>query len=171
MVNVPSQTPVSYFEESDSNDDWTRLPSSGDVEPDEWRSGSVVVRRVRTARSIRYSGHGRRVHIKDAPSDMGIRRLVPYTTLPGSTGNLRRRLDDANRHFRRKASAVLGDEDAVRLLAKVYQVVTLDLEEFDTCEEGIALAKLTAANFCEIGANVIYITEAGQSFIEELSGE
>ena len=37
-----------------------------------------------------------------------------------STEELRQRLDNANRHFRRKAAAVLGDEDAVRLLAELY---------------------------------------------------
>ena len=85
-----------------------------------------------------------------------------------STEELRQRLDNANRHFRRKAAAVLGDEDAVRLLAELYQSFNLDIEEFDTCQQGIALAKLTAANFCEVGSKVIYITKAGQRFIEAL---
>ena len=30
------------------------------------------------------------------------------------------------------------------------------------------MAKLTAANFCEVGANVIYITESGQRFIASI---
>ena len=87
------------------------------------------------------------------------------------TEGIRQRLDNANRHFRRKAAEVLADEDAVRLLADLYQSVNIALDEFDTCERGFALAKLTAANFCEVGARVIYITEAGQRFIEALDKE
>ena len=103
-------------------------------------------------------------------TDIRVKRQ-PEATDNASTDELRRRLDNANRHFRRKAASVLGDEDAVRLLAELYQSFNLDIEEFDTCQQGIALAKLTAANFCEVGAKVIYITEAGQSFIEALHRE
>ena len=85
-----------------------------------------------------------------------------------STEDLRHRLNNANNHFRRKAAEVLGDEDAVVLLADLYEQSSIGLSDFDTCQHGIALARLTAANFCEVGANVIYITEAGQSFIESL---
>ena len=85
-----------------------------------------------------------------------------------SAEKLRNRLDNANNHFRRKAADVLGDEDAVLLLANLYEQSSINLTDFDTCQHGITLARLTAANFCEIGANVIYITEAGQNFIESL---
>ena len=88
-----------------------------------------------------------------------------------STESLRQRLANVNNHFRRMAAVVLGDEDAVRLLAELYQSFNLDIEDLDTCQQGIALAKLTAANFCEVGVKVIYITEAGQSFIEALHKE
>ena len=81
---------------------------------------------------------------------------------------LRQRLENANNHFRWKAAEVLGDEDAVRLLIKLYQRSTIRIAEFDLCQDGISLARLTAANFCEIGANLIYVTEAGQRFIESL---
>ena len=100
-----------------------------------------------------------------------IRAKQTEPTANASAKELRQRLDNANRHFRRKAAAVLGDEDAVRLLAELYQSFNLDIEEFDTYRQGIALAKLTAANFCEVGVKVIYITEAGQSFIEALHRE
>ena len=84
------------------------------------------------------------------------------------TEELRQRLDNANNHFRWKAAEVLGDEDAVRLLIELYQQSTIRIAEFDACQDGISLARLTAANFCEVGANLIYITEAGQRFIESL---
>ena len=92
-------------------------------------------------------------------------------TIESSTARLQHRLDNANRHFKWKAAEVFGDEDAIRLLARLYQSINIELEEFDTCQHGMALAKLTAANFCEIGAEVIYITEAGQRFVEALNRE
>ena len=64
---------------------------------------------------------------------------------------------------------MFGDEDAVRLLARLYQTVIVDIADFDACKDGVSLAKLTAANFCEIGAKSIYITEAGQNFIDALN--
>ena len=84
------------------------------------------------------------------------------------TEELRQRLNMANNHFRWKAAEVLGDEDAVRLLIELYQRSTIKIAEFDTGQRGLALARLTAANFCEVGAKIIYITEAGQGFIESL---
>ena len=86
----------------------------------------------------------------------------------GSDETLRQRLNNANNLFRRKAAEVLGDEDAVMLLADLYQQSSINRGDLDVCPRGLALAKLTAAHFCEIGANVVYITEAGQSFIESV---
>ena len=85
-----------------------------------------------------------------------------------STENLRQRLANANDYLQRKASEVFNDEAALRLLATMYQDIVVDISEFNACEKGIPLAKLTAANFCEVGANVIYITEAGQRFIDSI---
>lgn len=85
--------------------------------------------------------------------------------------SLRERLDNANNHFRKKAAEVFGDGDAVRLLARLYQAVTVDIADFDARKDGVSLAKLTAANFCEIGAKSIYITEAGQNFIDAVNSE
>ena len=96
------------------------------------------------------------------------RNLESPTLVNGSAEDLRQRLEDANAYFRWKAAAVLGDEDAVRLLATLYQIFTIKISELDMSKNGIALAKLTAANFCEVGANVIYITDAGQRFIKSI---
>ena len=79
------------------------------------------------------------------------------------------RLDRANRHFRRKVGAVFNDDDAVRLLAQMYSEMVVETSDFNFCEHGRSLAKLTAANFCEVGANGIYITGRGQRFIESLN--
>lgn len=87
---------------------------------------------------------------------------------PDSTENLRRRLDNVNNHFRRNAGAVFNDEAALMLLARMSRDFVVQIADFDTGKNGIPLAKLTAANFCEIGENVIYITEAGQKFIASI---
>ena len=87
-----------------------------------------------------------------------------------STESLRQRLDNANDYFRRKASEVFNDVAALRLLADLYEQVVVDVANFDPCENGIALAKLTAANFCEVGGSLIYITESGQRFVDSIEG-
>ena len=85
--------------------------------------------------------------------------------------SLRQRLDNANNHFRKKAAEVFGDGDAVRLLARLYQAATVDVADFDARKDCVSLAKLTAANFCEIGAKSIYITESGQNFIDAINSD
>ena len=85
-----------------------------------------------------------------------------------SSESLRHRLANANDLFRRKASEVFNDKDALGLLDTLYKNVVIDISSFDPCKDGISLAKLTAANFCEVGAKVIYITEAGQRFMDSL---
>lgn len=82
--------------------------------------------------------------------------------------DLRQRLANANDYFHRKATEVFNDESALDLLVTMHQDIVVDISTFDLCENGLPLAKLTAANFCEVGARVIYITEAGQQFIESL---
>jgi hypothetical protein len=82
--------------------------------------------------------------------------------------DIQHRLANANDYFLRKASEVYGDDGAMALLETMYGKVVIDISDFDPGADGLALAKLTAANFCEIGAKVIYITEAGQLFIESL---
>ena len=84
------------------------------------------------------------------------------------TENLRQRLANANDYFRRKASEVLNDDLALRLLATLYQATIVDISKLDTCQYGIALSKLTAANFCEVGTDVIYITKSGRYFIDAI---
>ena len=51
----------------------------------------------------------------------------------------------------------------------MYSNVVVETDEFDFCQHGRALAKLTAASFCEVGANSIYITEPGQRFIDNIN--
>ena len=85
-----------------------------------------------------------------------------------STSELRARLDNVNRHFKQKAAEVMFDENSVMLLADLYETVTVKIDEFDICRNGVALAKLTAANFVEIGVQTIHITLIGRGFIESL---
>lgn len=86
----------------------------------------------------------------------------------GQAVGLQQRIDNANAHFRRKAAEVFIDEVALRLLAVLYQDSVVDLADCDVGQRGVPLAKLAAANFCEVGANVIYITESGQRFVESI---
>lgn len=104
-------------------------------------------------------------------SDYSKRRWVQERSRSNASSedrNLRQRLNMANSHFRRKASEVLVDKESMYLLADLYQEVSLDLDEIDVGRVGLPLAKLTAAHFCEVGVNVIYITESGQRFIDSL---
>lgn len=81
---------------------------------------------------------------------------------------LQQRIDNINDHFHRKAAEVFTDDVALRFLAVLYQDSVIDLADCDAGQQGVPLAKLTAANFCEVGANVIYITESGQRFLESI---
>ena len=83
--------------------------------------------------------------------------------------DLKLRLENANRYFRRMAAAVFNDDEAIKLLRSLYADTLVENEAFDFRQHGHALAQLTAANFCELGANDIYITEAGQQFIDNLN--
>ena len=62
----------------------------------------------------------------------------------------------------------LADDTAARLLAVLYQDGLVDLANFNAGELGRLLAKLTAAGFCEIGVNAIWITQSGQNFVGSL---
>ena len=95
----------------------------------------------------------------------------PEHPVDDPTWRLKQRLENANRHFEKKAAEVFSDKEAIRLLATLYESVNIEHDEFDACQLGLALAKLTAANFCEIGAKYIYISDAGQRFIEALNRE
>lgn len=105
--------------------------------------------------------------------DPGIPPARPETvpvpvTLPSSTESpsaLQARLDGVNRHFRRKTASVLNDNEARRLLTTLYSKVVVRTADFDFCEDGRSLAKLTAAHLAEVGANGVYITDRGQRLV------
>ena len=107
------------------------------------------------------------------PTLRGFHPVSRRSEAVSATEDLRQRLANANDYFHRKATEVYTDKAALELLITMDQDVVLEISDFDTCESGIPLAKLTAANFSEVGAKVIFITEAGQRFIASLrqSGE
>ena len=113
----------------------------------------------------------RRSRDDEPQSHMGTTyRLEPKRAFDSSeTQDLRQRLENANAYFRWKAAEVFEDESAVRLLAKLYESVIIEFSDFDSCEDGVSLAKLTAAAFCEFSSTGIYITESGQRFIESIN--
>ena len=96
---------------------------------------------------------------------------VPSTgrTVVMPEDELRRRLDNANAYFRRKASEVLDDPQATEFVRAMCRDAVVDIPDFDASNDAISLAKATAANFCEVGANVIFITDPGRRFVESIS--
>ena len=104
-----------------------------------------------------------------APKNRVTLRSRPLHSLTRIRNNdLRQRLEEANDYFKRKAADVLNDEQALGLLCDLYETVVIDISEFDPCLNGISLSKLTAANFCEVGAKVIFITASGRHFVESI---
>jgi hypothetical protein len=104
-----------------------------------------------------------------AMSNVGAR--APSISRPSATPeeDLRRRLDNANAYFRRKASEILDDPQAMDFVRTMCQDVVVDIPDFDAPNDAISLAKAAAANFCEVGANVIFITDPGRRFVESTS--
>ena len=94
--------------------------------------------------------------------------VSPSDEDPKAPNNLKLRLNNANRYFHRMAAAVFTDDEAIKLLRSMYRDVLVENEAFDFQQNGRALARLTAANFCELGPTDIYITQAGQRFIDNL---
>lgn len=81
------------------------------------------------------------------------------------------RLHNGNMHFRRKCASVINDTDtnAIRLMNEFYDKILININEFNFKTDGLSLAKLTAANLFEIGANVIYITDKGINLIHRIN--
>ena len=95
-------------------------------------------------------------------------RLPTSTSAADAINDLRRRLHAANEYFVQKTTEVMIDEHAVTLLADLYEKITVDIDDFDSCHNAVALARLSAANFVEVGARIIHITVFGRKFIESL---
>jgi hypothetical protein len=149
-------------------DSWVAHPGHYDV--DEW-SDDALINSFRQGSMRLIQPTFARYHLPvQGPARVGVASSFSAHTFGSSAApdSLRQRLDNANRYFHRKAAEVFSDDVALRLLAAIYQVGVIDLADFDSCEYGVPLAKLTAANFCEIGARVIYVTESGQRFIESI---
>lgn len=88
-----------------------------------------------------------------------------------SCNDLRLRIGNANRYFRRMAAAVFNDDAAISLLRSLHLEVLMNDRDIDFQQHGRALAMLTAANFCELGADDFYITEFGQRFVDGLDAD
>ena len=147
------------------------LPSAhlpqGVVAPDDYVSGLSALSYCPTE-GIMEDANWTLAGFPDAQHHRTVRPTI-RRNIPDSLSNLRIRLDKANEHFRRRAAAVLRDKDAVLLLAGLYEQSSVRLEEFDTCNSGVPLAKLAAAGFCDIGSESIYVTMTGREFIESIA--
>lgn len=78
------------------------------------------------------------------------------------------KLERVTDHFRRRTGAVLSNDPALRLLADLYEVGAMEKSDLGLCQRCGPLAKLTAANLCEVGVNIIYITPAGRQLINSI---
>ena len=156
--------PDPFWDEIQSDDLWDWTQSDDVVDSKRWLDKAVnnPTEAVVPDMDVIKEWHSSRLTPRHLRS-RGSRGAKPRTS------ELRTRLDNANRHFRRKAAAVLRDKEAVLLLATLYKKSNIRLEDFDVCTHGIALAKLSAANFCEIGSESIYITMAGREFIYSIA--
>lgn len=97
-------------------------------------------------------------------------RLIAHDFEDGDkvTHNLQTRLENANSFFHRKAAEVLTDELAVEFLAELFEKKSINIEEVDLTRYAIAVSRVAAANFCEVGAGIIWITDAGWRFIDAI---
>lgn len=126
------------------------------------------LRRMGRELSVSYETHIPRPQSRN-PEEATV-SLAKYleSTLQGE--QLQRRLDRAEGYFRRKAAEIITDDTALGFLDTLHAAAEVDLAVFGVSERGLALAKLTAAGFVEIGDTVAYITEAGKRYVDELVG-
>ena len=87
-----------------------------------------------------------------------------------NTEELESRLKNVNDYFTRKASEVTVNQEALNLMSELYINIHIEIEKLDFGKYGIPLALLTAANFAQVGAAIIYITDAGYNYINSLLG-
>lgn len=81
-------------------------------------------------------------------------------------------VERVNSYFRLKAAEVFNDEASVRLLARLYESHSLPYPDLPVDDiNGVALARLTAAGFCEVGPLRARITDDGQRFIDSIHQE
>ena len=81
---------------------------------------------------------------------------------------LRSKLNRVIRYFKRKTAAVLNDEDALQLLSELHESKLIEKKDIDPSKHCFPLSKLTAANLCEIGSNIVYITPNGKRLIDSI---
>ena len=81
---------------------------------------------------------------------------------------LRSKLDRVIRYFKRKTAAVLNDEDALQLLSELHESKLIEKKDIDPSKHCFPLSKLAAANLCEIGSNIVYITPNGKRLIDSI---
>lgn len=66
------------------------------------------------------------------------------------------------------SAGVLGDDNAVRILARTFERDDISLSELDLGKDGESLAWLAAAGLCDLGALKVRITRRGRSLIRAI---
>ena len=123
--------------------------------------------------------YGRHRPLDQAPHSMELKpismgRHAPETFLfafaedTDRVTELEQRLANANAHFRRKAWEVVADDLAMSMLADLHADLVVDIAALNLTDQSLALAKLAAAGFVEIGASVVSITDAGHTSFQSV---
>lgn len=81
------------------------------------------------------------------------------------------RIVKVNAYLALGAAKVFNDEAALQLLAELHQQTVIRADALGPCpspEVLLALAKLAAAAFCDVGTDVISITNEGEEFVSRM---
>lgn len=81
------------------------------------------------------------------------------------------RIEAVNKYFRIKAGQVFESAKALELLAELSNrrvIPKAEWKQFDISQNGVALAMLAAAGFCEVNDYSITITDQGKQFLDDI---
>lgn len=98
--------------------------------------------------------------------------LPVYLSRPSTSWKPERpdpRVQKVNAYLALAAAKVFNDEVAVELLAELHQRKVVSADELGmgpSSRVSLALAKLAAAAFCDVGTNVVSITSGGEDFVQ-----
>ena len=144
-------------------------PPQGQIQPVSQTSASVP-RVNQQATNARISRGQTRTNPATLPAPTTPTQEV-HIPMTENQPTLQESLDSANRLFQDRATEVLNDPLSIELLVGLHHVATIQLELIDTVRYALPLAKLTAANFCRIGVNDIWVTDTGNDFIKSLESQ
>ena len=85
---------------------------------------------------------------------------------PEHEDQLQARVENESSHLRRMVAAVVNDQEALRLMARLHDRESIETKELE--DSAIPLAKITAANFAQVGAHLVHVTGPGRKFVQSI---